>query len=259
VPETILASEALVEKGRYDEAIRQAGTLIRSLPNTPSAQRGRVVLAKAYTGRGLLAFNLARYPSADADLRKGVEVLTDRQIDPADVSELFTLGLSLVFQYHETFALKSPKAFEDSYQLLVMLKAVSDRFPRSSDFNFGDLHANLAESSLTTGRYDEALRSAEQAIESAKPPVKDDWASNAGRYETTLNAKFIATTAHVLKGDQAAVALARKDLVDFYALRPKDFVNHWSYVGTQYYLEHAGLPAEKLRPPLEMLRIIQPS
>jgi hypothetical protein len=98
------------------------------------------------------------------------------------------------------------------------------------------VRANLAESSLTIGRYDEAIAIAEQLV--AEP--------SADR-STVLNMKYMRFAALTLKGDRPRADQALADLNSYLGTIPGDFSNTWSYMGTARYIDRvAPQPARQV-------------
>ncbi len=232
----LLRFEYFLGESDYDQALRLAQKV---LGDDPRAPRGRILVAKVYGRRGLAAFSMTEYPSAEADFWKGLAAVGDTKVEPESVPDLFTLGLELEFRAHEQLALTDPQSYDASYRILSSLRTLTDKVSSqpSDDFDPLEFDANLAEASLTAGKYDEAARLAEEVLRNvptnATPEIN----------ETALNARFIALAALVLKGDQTAAGLAREDLSTFLASLPRDFTNRWSYAGTQNYIEHAAVSA----------------
>jgi hypothetical protein len=91
---------------------------------------------------------------------------------------------------------------------------------------------NLAEASLTSGKYDEAIGIARELRDGAEVKAT-----------TGLNMRFIGYAALALANRQADADAARRDLIAYYNSLSAGFKNDWTYGGTRRYIERAAVAA----------------
>jgi tetratricopeptide (TPR) repeat protein len=218
----LIQAESFLANRQYEAAIAPARAVIDASPNTDRMSRARQVLSRVYTIEGQDAFDHSRFSDAKALLLAAVDEM-DPAVPVVNRSDLQSLGLNLEFEYHERTALTEPAAYEEAYEILAKLR------PLNGDPAFTiAVQAGLAEASLTSGRYADALGLANHLV----------GRSDVDRV-TQLSMKFIVYAALVL--DHQPANAARQDLLAFYRTLPKGFKNDWSWAGTRSYIQHAGI------------------
>ena len=95
------------------------------------------------------------------------------------------------------------------------------------------MRQNLAESSLTTGQYDQAILLTRALMEGSTDP------------STLVNMKFILFAALTMKGDRPGADTALAELNQTLKAVPKDFRNMWEYTGTKNYINRIAQGATR--------------
>ena len=119
----------------------------------------------------------------------------------------------MAYQFHE-FHADGYNIVNDVLSRIEPLAMTQEQALRES------VRANLAESNLTVGRYDDAIAIAEDLV--AQP--------SADR-STVLNMKYMLFAALTLKGDRPRADQALADLNSYLGTIPEDFSNTWSIHG----------------------------
>ena len=176
------------------------------------------VLPASHLRLGTSALMLEKYDEAKEHFNSALNAGSAESNAVATI----TLGLDLVFMSHERMALEKPEAFVDSYQISSKLRPLGQRDPDSRT----SIEVNLAEASLTVGRYADAERIAGDLLQE----------NNLDR-ESRINMQLIVFAARLLKGDEPGAEKAKQDLLKFYDSLPKGFKNTWSYDGTRHYVQ----------------------
>jgi HEAT repeat protein len=219
----LVQAEFNIANSRYVDAIALATRMLDSARSTPeSVDRARDLLSRAYIGQTSTALSEGRYDDAKGFLAAAL----DSRIASSDPA-LVSVGLNLAFVYHEERAPKDARAYNDVYDVLMGLQPLNvDPAARRA------IQANLAEASLTTGRYEDAERLGRELLNDS------DLDS-----ETSLTAKFIVYASRVLSGQDSSAG--RQDVLADYQKKPRGFRNHWSYTGTRVYIQRAELAASE--------------
>jgi len=235
--DTLVVAEAELRSGNYDEAIRQARAVLKD-PSPERVLRAKQVLSRALTLRASMAYNEDKLDEAKDAL---IEAL-DRNVSLGVTSDQTALGLNLSFRYHEERALADPRAYYDAYQILAMLVGHDTVDPTLAT----TVRANLAEVSLTNGRFDEAAARARDRLRRADLDPS-----------TALNLRFIVYAALALNNRDAEAAEARQALLKYHEGLQADFLNEWAYTGTRRYIERLQVPAERKAAVLSVLNQIE--
>jgi hypothetical protein len=235
--DALLQAESELRNGRYAEAIASADRVLAE----HSTDAGRAldasrVLVAAHTALGLIALQDSQYADAATSLRAALGAASTAGGD----AELVALGLGIAFHYHERQGPQDPAGYAQAYAILDELRNLRGELPADSSTS---ILTNLAEASLTTGRYDQAVRLSDEVI--------DREGDDPG---TTLTLLFIRYAALVLSGQEAADA--RADLIAYQRGLPPTFRNTWTYTGTRAFIQEVTTPVDK-GPLLELLGTIE--
>jgi HEAT repeat protein len=214
----------LIEQN-YTAAIAAGNRVLAQVPiNGGRRERARTIVGRAYASRGALAV-----ASDDETAMLDLFAALDAGLGYTAPGEILGLGLQVAYQYHEFVAPGDPQAYTIVHDVLSRIEPLAqEQALRES------VLANLAESSLTVGRYDDAIAIAGELA--AQP--------SAGP-STVLNMKYMLFAALTLKGDRARAAQALADLNSYLGTLPEDFSNNWSYMGTARYIERVAPEPEK--------------
>jgi tetratricopeptide (TPR) repeat protein len=214
----------LIEQN-YTAAIAAGNRVLAQVPiNGGRRERARTIVGRAYASRGALAV-----ASDDETAMLDLFAALDAGLGYTAPGEILGLGLQVAYQYHEFLAPGDPQAYTVVHDVLSRIEPLAqEQALRES------VRANLAESSLTVGRYDDAIAIAGELA--AQP--------SAGP-STVLNMKYMLFAALTLKGDRARAAQALADLNSYLGTVPEDFSNDWSYMGTARYIERVAPEPEK--------------
>jgi hypothetical protein len=235
--DTLVVAEARLRSGDYGEAIRQAEGLLKD-QSQQRQLRAKQVMSRALTLRASMAYNEDNFDAAKNDLIAAL----DPNISPGVTSDQIALGLNLSFKYHEERAPADPRAYYDAYQILAMLAGHDTVDPALAT----TVRGNLAEMSLTNGRYDEAIGRA-----------RDQFRRTDLEPSTRLNLLFIVYAAFALNNRTAEADAARGELLEYYKGLEPGFRNEWTYAGTRRYIERLQAPAERKAAVLSVLDQIE--
>lgn len=189
--------------------------------------------ADLYIESGQRAFDTGQHERALAYL--DAALLTGAQL--RRLGSVIDLGLRLSFYYHERASTATANraarhaAFERAYGILRDIQSVSNQTPHDRQALMVD--GNLAETLLTTGRTDAALRQARDVIARAsKFPASES---------LTLNMMFFVAAALTVKGDAEASTAALSELYTYHDSLEAGFTNTWTYAGTLAYIDASPL------------------
>jgi HEAT repeat protein len=215
-------SEYHLERSNLDEAISTATVAAKKGGDPDYAVEAALALAKGYTIRGLAAYERRDYAAAMHDLTGAME-------SRAPVTQLggaISLAQQLGYTLHETVALVDPAAYELSYRAYKSIELISRHFGEAFAI---DADGNLAESALTSGRFDEALRLARTV------------AGRAGRRPESepvvVPMRIVEASALALQGNEEGAKTVLASL-EQYTGPPNPT---WQYDGTVHYLNDARL------------------
>ena len=218
----------LIEQN-YAAAIAAGNRVLEQVPIDGSRrERARTIVGRAHASRGALAI-----ATDDETARNDLFAALDAGLAFTAPGEILGLGLQVAYQFHEFEAPADPEVYNIVHDVLSRIEPLAmaqEQALRES------VRANLAESSLTVGRYDDAIAIAEDLV--AQP--------SADR-STVLNMKYMLFAALTLKGDQPRADQALADLNSYLGTIPEDFTNNWSYMGTARYIDRvAPAPARQI-------------
>jgi hypothetical protein len=174
------------------------------------------------------------YVSAASDLSAALSSGADAD----SLQEAASYGLRLGFLLHESIALNDRSAFEESYRVF---SSVAPRNLRAANDQEIRVAADLAEATLTVGRYDEAYAQAMRVLDELGNR------SNPIFQNTSMNLKFVAFAALLLKKDEEGAKRMSAELFAEYDSKPAGFQNDWEYSGTLHYLDSPGIPSPSRR------------
>ena len=214
----------LIEQN-YTAAIAAGNRVMEQVPIDASRrERARTLVGRAYASRGALAV-----ATDDETARDDLFAALDAGLAYTAPGEVLGLGLQVAYQFHE-FHADGYNIVNDVLSRIEPLAMTQEQALRES------VRANLAESNLTVGRYDDAIAIAEDLV--AQP--------SADR-STVLNMKYMLFAALTLKGDRPRADQALADLNSYLGTIPEDFSNTWSYMGTARYINRvAPEPAKQV-------------
>jgi hypothetical protein len=167
--------------------------------------------------RGLAAYERGDYAVAMRDLTGAL----DSRAPATSLGGAIALAQQLGYKLHETVALVDPEGYEGSYRAYKSVELISRHFGEAFAI---EADGNLAESALTTGRFDEALRLARSVAARAELLPE-----SAG---TVVPMRIVEAAALALKGDEAQ---ATKVLESLQAQKSAANLT-WQYDGTVHYL-----------------------
>jgi tetratricopeptide (TPR) repeat protein len=232
--DSLTQADYFVVSKRYSDAIEQATAVLaeRSLADDRRQRAGQIVV-RANAIMGKLAFERQDY----AEAKRHFFAAVNPRLGSPRGAGLVNLGLNLAYQFHED---ANGMTYADAYDVLFALKSLAtDPTVRNS------VGANLAEASLTTGRFDEAVRIGRELL---------------GRQldaTSQLNMKFIVYAALTLDRQMPEAARAGEELAEHYAKLPAGFINDWEYGGTRAYIERAAAPAADKKKLLDTITQIE--
>jgi HEAT repeat protein len=215
-----------LDEADYTQAIADATRFLKSSSNHPRAQEARNILATSHLRLGTGAMDSGDVATARSHLQAAVEAAGDN----STAEEAVNLGLKLAYILHEQVALDSPAGYADTYEVLTILLTSSQLSPQA----MVSVQSNFAEACITNGRYDEGRRVAEALLR------RTDLDG-----ETKLNMYLMIYSAHVLKGDEAAIAKAREQLLKYHASLKRDRNAMWSYIGIRNYVRGLAIPVDQ--------------
>jgi hypothetical protein len=229
----LLWSEYYLQQGDFKNAIRAAQGARPRSGDTAYSRQVTNAIGRAYYFRGLSAIDQAQGnrngPAYRSHLNDAITYMW-AALKTSDSEAVrdgnVTLAERIVFELHETVG--GPEAFEESYQILSWVEPIAESLPSPRRIS---LKANLAETALTAGHFEQAHRRALAAA---------DLASNTSETafrDTIVNMKVISFIALLLNGDAVASKQAQSDLLQYYESSPSGFVNEWDYTGTLQYVE----------------------
>ena len=203
----LIWAEYLLERSDYGAAYDRLSAAQQS-PRQDAAYQQRVTnaLAKVHLRRGLVRLRDAELnPQSSAHLSAASDLSAalNSGADADSLQEASSYGLRLGFLLHEMIALRDPDAFEESYKVYASVASISRK--ASNDLGIR-VDADLAEAALTVGRYDEAYQRAKQVITELEGK-ESELLKN-----TSLNARFVAFAALLLKKDDVAARRASEEL-----------------------------------------------
>jgi hypothetical protein len=219
-------AEHKLDEADYTQAIAEARRFLESSPNDARAQQARNIVARGYLRLGTGAMDDTDYATATLHLQAALAARGDQ----STAEEAVNLGLKLAYYLHEQVAPSRSSAYEDTYKVLTSLQPLSRYSPEGAV----SVQSNLAEASLTTGRYDEARRLAESLLQTSRLDA-----------ELNLNMRVMLYAATVLSGDAAAESRAREQLWSFYDSVSKNSKLNWSYGGVRSYIRGLDIPLDR--------------
>jgi tetratricopeptide (TPR) repeat protein len=224
----LLWAEYHLEESDYDNAIAKATEAAAKPGDAERTRRVANARGTAHRLRSLTELKEGKYELASTDLSRALESGAEQRI----IDDALDSAQQMGYDLHEQVALTDVAGFMHSYRMFSTARLHSRNMSNESMLL---LEANLADASLTVGRYDEASTLSRSVVERASS------LGHASLRSTILNAKFLDFAALTLKGDAAAAAGARQDLLADYESLPAGFINDWSYAGTLRYLDHISV------------------
>jgi hypothetical protein len=161
------------------------------------------------------------------------------------LDDVLALGVMICFEEHERIALADSGAYGQTYDWLKRLEGLALQLGDGhSDYELGargwgaTIQSNLAEASVTTGRYPQALEIA-RTLPTTVPRQGNEVRS------VDINMKFFEFVALLFLGKTTEADAAERELQ---VLIQSDAVSNWSYRGVRHYVVNSDLePREKLR------------
>ncbi len=174
------------EQGRHPEAVASASEAIALLKPDPAPDAWRF-----YVGRAAALIELKRWPDAEADLKRAVEIA------PEEPTTLNYLGYSWA---------ERGENLEEAFGLIEKAVALAP--------NSGAIIDSLGWAHYQLGRYDEALPHLEKAaaLEPGDPTITDHLGDVYARLGRTVEAEFQWRRALELKPNEATKASIEKKL-----------------------------------------------
>jgi len=238
----------------YRTAIAKANAILRSEPDPSRSHKAREILQESYYGLIQPPYPPGLWNEIVGDLKdagdlnkQGCYALATAyyQIDvpqghsekaAAELAQLqqrcsdsIQPGLDLAVVYHEelapTDATFYTKAYEELSTLSVRATSADDRITAQS---------NLAEASLTVGRYDQTRSLTNELVKAYDLPK-----------DIQLNVIFLTFASFVFQGDTQGSDQGLKDLLALYQSLPENFSNNWDYRGTRNYMNQSKLSPDQ--------------
>lgn len=185
----------------------------------------------AYGSKGYTLHRLGRYKDALSALNKSIELQPGYTWAYVERGSLYQDNL---YQY------------EAAYQDL----------KKACELASGDLDykSDLAEATLTSGRFQEAFDLATKIL-------SDNEKADVKKFEISerMSMRFIAIAALLLQNRSQEARAQLQEFVSYYKSVPPNFERSWSYAGTRHFIESATMSAPSKKLVLSLIQLLQQS